>query len=358
MGRQITEEFIDMHLSSSIDNYDSSNSKFVDTNSGSSATPMKVVTVLASDTIEHAVRLLILNNIHSLPVLHPQSQQCLGFIDTGDILSLVVNSIPQFMDEKKFPTVGGGSKKKKREYTVDSRAFGNNIHMEELDDILGHLDMFGRSISKEKVGVLIDASGTDPLFPTTLSTPVVRVLDLFSRGILRVPILASQDALAITQIFSASQMVKYLLQKIHLVPKLAGTEILELKNFDKELVVTTVIKDSVVQALKKLYNNSVHALAIVDTNDRLCGNFSQMDVKGLYTDTIPSLIDPLSSYLARSSPMSLSPVSCDRRTTFSTVVASLVTHKVSQVWVVDDGEKPIGSFSITDACRAVCSFKE
>ncbi|KAJ1563849.1 hypothetical protein HK096_010738 [Nowakowskiella sp. JEL0078] len=333
---------------------------------------------MSTDLIEHAVRLLVENNIHSLPVLHPDTLKCLGFVDVGDILSYIVRSIPKFPTdflnnslfqfEKSHSTQNS---RKNREFTIDARVGvhvidgeGNSQILEiedtgkEINAILKQLDVFDEAITNRSIGILIDESGDDPFFMTTPSTPAIRVVDLFARGIRRVPILESQNAIGIADIYSQSQFVQFIYDNLFMVPRISNTKIRDLEGLRFYETVSVDIKETVIYALRTLHTYSCQAVALVNANGRLVGNFSQMDIGGLYIDTIPSFTDPLSAYLARISPLSLNPVSCDLNATFGAVIESLVTNKVSRTWVIDENEKPIGSIDLTDVCRIIYDFKE
>ncbi len=51
-----------------------------------------------------------------------------------------------------------------------------------------------------------------------------------------------------------------------------------------------------------LFKNSVSGVALVGEDGRLVGNFSATDLKGLYEEKLPKLLQPADEYLEESNP--------------------------------------------------------
>lgn len=95
-------------------------------------------------------------------------------------------------------------------------------------------------------------------------------------------------------------------------------------------------------------SGGVSAVALVNAEGKLTGNFSATDLKGLYDETMPSLLDTAQDYLEKFSPSSLKPTCIRAETTVADAVKTMVEDKVHRLWVIDADFKPVGVVSMTD----------
>ena len=103
-------------------------------------------------------------------------------------------------------------------------------------------------------------------------------------------------------------------------------------------------------ALHLMQTKLISGVALVDDDGKLAGNFSATDLRGLYLEKFPMLLQPVSDYLEEFSPSSLNAYCVKADATFANVVKELVESKLHRLWVIDDDYKPIGIVSLTDIC--------
>jgi len=112
-------------------------------------------------------------------------------------------------------------------------------------------------------------------------------------------------------------------------------------------------KDKVATALAEIKSKKVSAVAIVDDNGVLVGNFSATDLKALgYDNNMDSISgsDPLSSFVAKikASAGGDYPVAVEKTATTASVIKKFSSAGVHRIYVVDDARKPIGIVSLVD----------
>jgi len=92
-----------------------------------------------------------------------------------------------------------------------------------------------------------------------------------------------------------------------------------------------------------LWSSQEKAVAIIDNEDHLVGNFSVSDLKGLKQQNFGNLNLPVTDFLKAELQGDAMPVVTVRpHDTFETLVQKLVQHNIHQVWVVNDCQSPLG----------------
>ncbi|KAI8812208.1 hypothetical protein BJ742DRAFT_793367 [Cladochytrium replicatum] len=366
-------------------------------NAGSQTRP--VLSVRADEPIAEAVRKLVVFSVHSLVVeLGEGNAKCVGLIDAGDIIAFLVRIAPQSC--KHVEARKEDVRKRRREIVVYGGEQFRQSHdpepaldqlMDDVGQILDDLQAFSEKMARELVGTVVDASGRDPYIPIQSNHSVVKLLDVFSRNVHRVPIIAdywqSETPVAIV---SQSEVVAHIIQchsdalaesgwltrpiaafwewiildeqhaqRSNLNEEESKEESRSPPSSPRRKGFVSIDSDrTVMEALVKLNETGVDALAIVDHNlgsrahEVLVGNFSTSDIQGLFRDTIPSLLDPVASYLRRFSPSSLRPVTCSLFTPLGEILEMMTGPlAVSRVWIVDRDREPLGYVGLTELCR-------
>ena len=207
---------------------------------------------------------------------------------------------------------------------------------------------------------VINESKRDPYVVIDAKSGGRLAFELLARGIHRV--LLSDHSGKVLGNLSQSDLVNY---------------IFEHKNYgdNKTVVTSTTAKDMVasgsavvchmgervISLLQRMKETGVSALAVLNHDGRLKGNFSASDLKGIYEvdSTVPPFKEHVEDFLEEHSPASLSPVVVRGDASLETVVATLVESKLHHIWVVDEDFKLVGrgSISLTDVLSYIYNYK-
>ena len=119
-------------------------------------------------------------------------------------------------------------------------------------------------------------------------------------------------------------------------------------------VIAVSAKDKVATALAEIKSRKVSAVAVVDDNGVLVGNFSATDLKALgYEDDIATIagLDPLSKFVDKvkaSAPDDEYPIAVEKTATTASVIKKFASAGVHRIYVVDAMRKPVGIVSLVD----------
>jgi len=173
-------------------------------------------------------------------------------------------------------------------------------------------------------------------------------VDVFAKGIHRSPIL--DKAGQVTGTLSQSAIVKWLISETKSYMK--DLQALDLYLSDLGLggaPLATVQEDwSVVKVLQVLNAAGVSAVPIVDKAGKIVGNFSAVDLVGLYKEKLPHFEQPIKSFLKDHAPQALQVEGLTYRdTTLKALLAYFEAKPHHRVWIVDN-DRPVGVVSHTD----------
>jgi CBS domain-containing protein len=280
-----------------------------------------VVTIKSSDTVEKAVRILSEKKFLSAPVLS-EKDEFLGFVDVLDILKHVIRTAPDIYSLKQ--------------------------------DELQSLKIAGRAMALAPLSEVVNFSEKDPFMVIQASVPASNLIKIFARGFHRAVV---YDKEKIIGLVSQSDAVRYLSKHLHTGKlKDIGNQTLKELGYASSDIETIGEKKSVLEALHKINSKAVGQLAVVnEENGRLTGNFSASDLRGLYQENFPHLLDTVRHFLNKNSPNSLQPIVGLGSSTLVQIVKELVESKLHHLWVVDDF-KPTGIITLTDVMR-ICNSK-
>jgi len=284
-----------------------------------------LVTLREDNTIEQAVKLLSNAKVLSAPVLK-KSGETLGFVDMLDIVWFVVSVAPDPADLKEE-------------------------HLRSQN-----LEIAGRAMSLQTVNHIVGKSGRDPYVPIYETSPVTMLVDLFSQGIHRVAVYNADNS--VLDIVSQSRIVRMMSEKCHMGSwKQMGELTIEQLGLSQGKVVSVKETDTVLQVLKTMKDAEVSAVAVVDAQGNLFGNFSGSDLRAMYLEKWPSFLQPVGQYLREHSVGSTTPITCSPSTTLLDVCKIVTEKHVHRLWVVDEGARtPHGIVSTTDILRVVNSY--
>ncbi|KAL9652824.1 hypothetical protein ABK040_010856 [Willaertia magna] len=268
-----------------------------------------LVVLKSNLTLQEAVKALSDAHILAAPVKNAKTGQVMGMLSMLDIVTHIVLAAPNPKD---------------------------------LHDIKS-LEIAGRALTLYTLENIIEKSTKDQLLPLPATVPSTYIIDLFSQGIHRC-----------------------VLQKSETEEEIVKTHIgqLPLEKVGLGLVqpITVNEETSVLDALKTIAEQKIMAVAVVDKEGKLVGNFSASDLKGLYLEKLPNFEEPVKQYLTHFSPKSLNPVSLKATgLTLIDVVNHLVKgtdHVMHRVWLCNDENVVVGLVSLSDIMKLIVNFYE
>ena len=284
-----------------------------------------IITAYHDMTIRDCVILLSQNKILSVPILDRYSNECLGMIDMYDCVQFCVNET----DDLK----GLGEKD-------ISSTFIYSLSSSTLADVLMKVPIEHSVVPGEG---FVPLRSTDPIF---------KAAALFAKGIHRAPLITADDK--IIHVVSQSTLIKFIHSHIN-KGFLSDFSCMTLGQLKLGLngVVGLTCDASVLSAIRAIRDNHVTAVALLDESGSVCGNFSASDLRGIYEENFPSLLQSCTEYLKKHSPNSLQVVVAESSMTVAQLLSLFVTKRIHRVWVIDSNGKPQGVVSLTDIIRVM-----
>lgn len=285
----------------------------------------EVVTLQLTDSVEKAVKVLTEAGIQSAPVLE-ESGAVVGFVDRVDIAAFVADAAPQDSELKR--------------------------------DELESLKIAGRAIALVPLSQVINRSGADALLEVFETSPASEALTFFAGGAHRCVLFSGDKAVA--NVVSQSNFVAHMAANLQFGPtkEIAAQKIKDLGFSEGHLKLITVgAGQTVLEAVKVMKKEGVSALAVVDAEGKLVGNFSASDLKGLFRQRIPDFLKTVQAFLEAHSPASLKPVVGSAEATLQETCKQLADNKLHHVFLVDADQKPFGLISQTDLCKIAAANK-
>jgi len=281
-----------------------------------------IVFAYGDDTVETAINLMSKNKVLSIPVVDRANSTCLGLVDMLDIVAFIISVAPD-------PT---------------------SLHANELRSC----EIAGRAMSLKSLKDVVDASGRDTYVPVFESTPITMTLSFFAKGIHRVPIHSEGT---IHNMVSQADVVREIANKIDFGDlKAMGEKTLDQLYLGQETPISVKRNHSVLKALHSL-KSGISAIAVVEEDGKLAGNFSATNLEGLFMEQFPHFLKSVEDFLSEYSPASMQPVCCRRDTTFEVAIKEMISSGVHRLWVVNDDYHPIGVVSMTDILRCVANYE-
>lgn len=282
-----------------------------------------IVFAYGDDTIESAINIMAKNNVLSVPVVDRANSTCLGLVDMLDIVSFVISVAPDPLSLK--------------------------------ENELRSCEIAGRAMALRSLKDVVDFSGRDTYVPIFEGTPVTMTLDFFAKGIHRVPIHGEGT---IHYMVSQADVVKVIFENIkHGDLKAMGEKTMDQLFLGQETPISVKRHSTVLKALHSL-KGGISAIAIVEEDGKLAGNFSASNLQGLFLEHFPHFLNTVEDFLNEHSPNSFQPICCRRDSTLETVLSEMVNSGVHRLWVVNDDYHPVGVVTMTDVLRCVSNFSQ
>jgi len=200
---------------------------------------------------------------------------------------------------------------------------------------------------------LSNYSGDNHYVPITLDKPLVEAMEVMTHdypNLHRLPVVDDNGKLV--GILSQSLLVKFLGQHVSKFD-FASLPVKQ-THVGLQKVISVNVNDKVSAALRAIKENKVSAVAVVDVNGVLVGNFSATDLKAFgYDDTIGRVATGATSLrefvdTVKPKARGVYPVIATTASTTEEVIEAFTSTGVQRIWVVDGAQKPIGVISLVD----------
>jgi len=275
--------------------------------------------LLSTSTVADAIKGLASHNIISAPIVEPSTLECYSMVDMIDIVCFIHQTAPDLTSLK--------------------------------ENELRSLEVSGRGLAYGKLKEVGDLSGKNPFIPLSYNVKLSELAMYFSKGIRRVPIV--DNHWKIVNIISQFDMITFLkeLSDQGKFPLLFQQEIGSIC-FGKPKIVSQ--QESVLSTIQTIIDSfPATAVALVDDDGVLTGNFSASDLRGLFREQLPSFLLPVKDFLRKHSPTSLRPVVATNETPLSEVLRLMVSNHVHHLWIIDPLARPIGVVTLTCIIAAI-----
>ncbi|CAG8474673.1 326_t:CDS:2 [Paraglomus occultum] len=162
---------------------------------------------------------------------------------------------------------------------------------------------------------------------------------------------------------SQTDAVKFLFKHNHELGKVLDTPASEVANKACKLIPerqrllckpsSVTIHDQALTAFRRIHQDRVNAVAVVNDDGSLVGEVSAADLRGLNRERVKELKKPVIAFLKSCKGALIEPLTCSAKFTLSQVMAGIIRNKTHRAWLVDDDDVPIGVITLSDI---LCMF--
>jgi len=192
-------------------------------------------------------------------------------------------------------------------------------------------------------GKVINFSKSDVLFPMSGELSLYHLVEEFTRGIHRIPVMGENGE--IINIVSQSSVVKFVAShSVHI-----GHRTLDSLSLSHKKLVCLKSTQTAIEGYKLLNEKQVEAIPIVDEDGKIVGNLSASDLRGLSHDLFTKIRLPVMEFISKQKEV----LTCKPNWTLKSVVEKLAETGVHRLWIIDDNKKPIGVVSLTDCIKGL-----
>jgi len=285
--------------------------------------------VLTGDIpVADAIRRMARFNISSVPVTKSKKDNTiLGFVDTLDFLAYLCKLL--------------------------SKESGGKVEIDQ-QNLAAKTDTF----KKTRISELVDMSQRDPFKCMNGEESLSDAVEQYLKGIHRIAITDDDGDLlgVVSQWTIANYLDTVPTDEIDWIPTLR--EPIRNSKFTSNVECVNW-KESTLDCFIKMHNKKLSALAVIDDSGKLVGNLSASDLKGfqLFLKDFNDLLQPLSSFLSivrkKQGREENFAVGVSQDTSVRDVVGKLNEEIIHRVYIVDNDNKPIGIFSLTDLMQII-----
>ncbi|CAG8838348.1 25876_t:CDS:2 [Gigaspora margarita] len=161
---------------------------------------------------------------------------------------------------------------------------------------------------------------------------------------------------------SQTDVVRFLFQNNHRLGKILDTmasdvinkaiKVSETLTFERQNLLrqpsSVTIHDQALAAFRKIHQDEVSAVAVVNDDGSIVSEVSAADLRGLNRERLSDLKKPVIMFLVSCKGTLIKPFTCHGKFTLSQVMAGILTSKTHRAWVVDEDDVPIGVITLSD----------
>jgi len=285
----------------------------------------KLISVLSTASLSETLKLILETKVLSVAITGDDGR-CTGVVDIMDILYYLVSELRSV-----------------EEWTA--------WHSIKLEDLLQGV----------RVSTLCDFSRGDPLLLVGEDTALESLVKFFSSGLVHRALVHKKEGgfEVISQMDIFAFLAERLTNEKNIADKLEMISIVgNLKNrsLQQNDIVTAIDTMTVFDVMKLMKDRSVSAVAIVNQNGKLVGNFSAMDLVQLELMHLSDIGMPVHDYLSKYVKQ-YGPLAVEGDITVSQAIMVLAMLRIHRVWLVDsnmsESFKPIGVVTMTDLLHMV-----
>jgi len=290
-------------------------------------TDQKLVVIDSKTHMTDALKILAQNNIYSAPVLDTAKNIYYGFLDWLDIVMFILSIMSNEDRKGRLP-----------------------FSFEQ------HIQKYGSDLAKN----VADISGVNPMIPIRASDPVSEALKVFAEtGTHRVPILEGDSVAKIGHVLTQTAVISWLGKNVGSLGDIVNKSLDQL-GVQKKPVISVDLESTCYDAFKKMADNRVTAVAVLNADGTLLSNLSAKDIKEIKLDElVPFLNRPVIELVqrVRSRQINVSYPSfhCHMHNKLIEVIQKLSVLRVHRLYIVDDAMRPIGVLSLGDLFKLLQS---
>lgn len=302
----------------------------------------KLIAINSSYSIQKAFETLVDHDLTSLPVALSRTNfdltNCLSFdySDLNTFLLLVMNKIN--LNELIEENV--------------SDALGTPLTPQQKHDNLMSIVAKAKKGEDVPVDAIIRLHPKNPLIMLKETQPLLKAVEAFGNGVHRVAILSSENR--ISGILSQRRVLKFFWENARRFPSLEfylNSSLQDLK-IGSTLPLTIYGDQPLIEALRKMFDERVSSLAVIDRNKCLVGNISIVDVKNVSsTKNSHYLFKPVTNFISYNLSQKGIEKGQDqfpifhvsRQSSLARVIAKLVATQSHRLWIVESGPGSVSS---------------
>jgi len=155
-------------------------------------------------------------------------------------------------------------------------------------------------------------------------------------------------------ILSQMDVVRFLVKNLHVLPEnLRQSTISKLSN--KSGVIFVKETDKILDAFNKIVNFNFYGVAIVNSQNKVIGNLSVSDLRGLSVDDLKNALNlTVNGFLSKTKTFLIKDlVHSSPDATFETVMSQMLDKHVHRVYITDENQYPIDVFSTSDVVNHI-----
>jgi len=275
-------------------------------------TPRTVLTVEGDENVSSLLERLRENQLRCACV-YDTEKQCVGFVDTFDVVSHVLN-------------IAG---------------WDANLAHDTFQTLAWKAEKFANAPS----GSLLNISDR---FETIQPNAILRkAVEALAKGVQRIAVVENGS---VVNVVSQWDILMLVLSRLSFLgtPLERSLEEAKLVGKDFNLLYSLPETTSTIEAVKYLHNNAISGVPLVDSFGRITMNFSTTNLLNLTPVNFPWLALPVTEFLYKIYGFIKPPIVCRRTDTVESVLVKFACFCIHRVYVVDDAFHPVAVITLTD----------